>query len=136
MTFYQKFIQLWASLLSQFSYFSQISCLMSLNKSYLCLLVILKLQKMEQLKTIKELINQGDVEQAIQKLDDFLQTSSSSLDEAYYLRGNAFRKQGNWQQAVNNYQQALELNPEGPAKQAHQMAMNILNFYNKDMYNH
>lgn len=99
-------------------------------------MVILNLQEMEQLKTIKELINQGDVRQAIQKLDDFLQIPSPSRDEAYYLRGNAYRKQGNWQQALNNYQKSLELNPDSPAKQAHQAVMNILNFYNKDMYNH
>jgi len=91
---------------------------------------------MEQLKTIKELINQGDVEQAIRQLDQYMQTTSNSLDEAYYLRGNAYRKQGNWQEALNCYQQAMELNPNSPARQAHQMAMNILNFFNKDMYNH
>ena len=49
--------------------------------------------------------------------------------------GNAYRKQGNWQQALNNYQYAIDLNPESPAQHAYQMAMDILNFYNKDMYN-
>lgn len=90
---------------------------------------------MEQLNTIKELINHGDVDQAIQALDDFLQTTAAGKDEAYYLRGNAYRKQGNWQQALNNYQLAIELNPNGPALQARKMVMDILNFYNKDMYN-
>jgi tetratricopeptide (TPR) repeat protein len=47
----------------------------------------------------------------------------------------AYRKQGNWQQALNNYQYAIDLNPESPAQHAYQMAMDILNFYNKDMYN-
>lgn len=91
---------------------------------------------MEQLKTIKELISQGSVEQAIQMLDDYLQDSSTFRDEAFYLRGNAYRKLGNWKEALNNYRLAIELNPESPAVQAQQMAMHILNFYNKDMYNH
>jgi tetratricopeptide (TPR) repeat protein len=91
---------------------------------------------MEQLKTIKELISQGNVEQAIQMLDDYLQDSSTFRDEAFYLRGNAYRKLGNWKEALNNYRLAIELNPESPAVQAQQMAMHILNFYNKDMYNH
>ncbi|MCD8182372.1 MAG: tetratricopeptide repeat protein [Bacteroides sp.] len=90
---------------------------------------------MEQLKTIKELINQGNAEQAIHLLDEILQTDFPEKDEAYYLRGNAFRKQGNWQQALNNYRYAIDLNPESPAVQAHQMAMDILNFFNKDMHN-
>lgn len=91
---------------------------------------------MEQLKTIKELISQGSVKQAIQMLDDYLQDSSTFRDEAFYLRGNAYRKLGNWKEALNNYRLAIELNPESPAVQAQQMAMHILNFYNKDMYNH
>ncbi|EGF58950.1 tetratricopeptide repeat protein [Bacteroides fluxus] len=90
---------------------------------------------MEQLNTIKELINQGSVEGAIQRLDQMLQTDFPGKDEAYYLRGNAYRKLGNWQQALNNYRYAIDLNPESPAQQAHQMVMDILNFFNKDMYN-
>ena len=90
---------------------------------------------MERLNTIKELINQGSVEGAIQRLDQMLQTDFPGKDEAYYLRGNAYRKLGNWQQALNNYRYAIDLNPESPAQQAHQMVMDILNFFNKDMYN-
>ena len=62
---------------------------------------------MEQLKTIKELINQGDVAEAIRQLDEYLITDSTDRDEAFYLLGNAYRKQGNWQLALNNYQYAL-----------------------------
>ena len=74
---------------------------------------------MDQLKTIKE----------------FIQTEPVGKDEAYYLMGNAYRKLGNWQKALNNYQSAIELNPDSPALQARKMVMDILNFYNKDMYN-
>lgn len=90
---------------------------------------------MKQIDIIKELINQGDVDQAILMLDKILQTDFPEKDQAYYLRGNAYRKQGNWQLALNNYRYAIDLNPESPALQAHHMVMNILNFYNKDMYN-
>ena len=90
---------------------------------------------MEQLNTIKELISQGNVEQAILLLDELLQTDFPQKDEAYYLRGNAYRKQSNWQQALNNYRYAIDLNPDSPARQAYNMVMDILNFYHKDMYN-
>ena len=91
---------------------------------------------MEQFSLIKELISQGDTEQAIKELDAIILNSSLPSDEAYYLRGNAYRKQGDWQMALNNYLSAIEINPESPALQAKDMLMDILNFYNKDMYNH
>lgn len=84
---------------------------------------------------IKQLIYDGNTEEAIRLLDALLQKNPSS-DEAWYLRGNAYRKQGDTRQALNNYLQALELNPESPARQAHNMLIDIMNFYNKDMYNH
>lgn len=90
---------------------------------------------MDALNDIKELINQGSVTEAILALDQLLLTDSVRKEEAFYLRGNAYRKQGNWQQALNNYQSAIELNPQSPAVQARQMALDILNYYNKDMFN-
>ncbi|MBQ8241362.1 MAG: tetratricopeptide repeat protein [Bacteroides sp.] len=83
---------------------------------------------------IKELIKEGQLETAIEQLSQYIQLDSTD-DEPYYLLGNAYRKQGNWQLALNNYLEAMERNPESPAVQAHQMMMDILNFYNKDMYN-
>ena len=59
------------------------------------------------------------------------QTKSDEL----YERGNAFRKQGNWQEAINCYIEAIELNPDSPAVEAKVMLDDILNFYNKDAYN-
>lgn len=59
------------------------------------------------------------------------QTKSDEL----YERGNVFRKQGNWQEAINCYIEAIELNPDSPAVEAKAMLDDILNFYNKDAYN-
>ncbi len=88
------------------------------------------------LAAIRELIGRGDVEQAIRQLDEILlQGASPHPDEAYYLRGNAYRKLGNWQQALNNYRYAVDINPRSPAKEARRMLADILDFYNKDMYN-
>ena len=55
--------------------------------------------------------------------------------EEYYQRGNAYRRQGNWQMALNNYLEAIALDPESPAVQAKEMLDDILNFYHKDYYN-
>lgn len=89
----------------------------------------------EQLPDIKELIERGDTEKAIDTLTDFIQTHPEATDEPYYLLGNAYRKMGDWQKALNNYLEAMERNPESPAVHARNMLMDILNFYNKDMYN-
>ena len=89
----------------------------------------------EKLNTIKELIKEGKLETAIEQLNAYIQSDTTQDDEPYYLLGNAYRKQSNWQMALNNYLEAMERNPESPAVQAHQMMMDILNFYNKDMYN-
>ena len=90
---------------------------------------------MEQLNIIKELINQGNVEQAIEQLDIMLQTEFPGKDEAYYLRGNAYRKLGQTRLALNDYLDAIALNPDSPAATAYRMQIRILDFYNKDMYN-
>jgi tetratricopeptide (TPR) repeat protein len=55
--------------------------------------------------------------------------------EEYYQLGNEYRQQGNWQEAINNYMEAIELDPNSPAVEAKRMLEDILNYYNKDMYN-
>lgn len=84
---------------------------------------------------IKQLIAEGKTEEAIRLLDRQL-AATPAADEAYFLKGNAYLKQGDVRQALNNYLRAMELNPESPAREAYRMQIDILNFYNKDMYNH
>lgn len=55
--------------------------------------------------------------------------------EEYYHKGNQYRKQGDFQHALDCYMEAIELNPESPAVEAKKMLEDILNFYNKDAYN-
>ena len=55
--------------------------------------------------------------------------------EEYYRLGNEFRKKGDWQQALNNYMEAIALDPESPAVEAKKMLEDILEFYHKDAYN-
>lgn len=85
-------------------------------------------------ENIKNLISDGDLQEAISQLDTLIGESCED-DELYYLRGNAYRKLCDWQQALNNYLEAISLNPQSPATEAHRMLMEILEFYNKDMYN-
>ena len=86
------------------------------------------------METITQLIPAGRTDEAIRLLDDYIEKNVSS-DEAYYLRGNAYRKQGDIRQALNNYLTAMDLNPDSPAHIAHDQLISIMNFYNKDMFN-
>ena len=86
------------------------------------------------METIKQLISEGKTDEAIFLLEEFIENNKTS-DEAYYLKGNAYRKKGDVRQALNNYLIAIELNPNSPAVIAHNQMISILNFYNKDMHN-
>lgn len=89
----------------------------------------------ELLVSIKRQINSGDTDGAIRRLRELMDAFPEAKAEAYYLLGNAYRKRGDWQGALNNYQEAISLDPESPAAEAREMALDILNFYNKDMFN-
>ncbi len=87
------------------------------------------------LSEAKKRVREGKLEEAIGWLTRYIETHSDCDDEPYYLLGNAYRKQGDWQQALNHYLEAIERNPQSSAVSARSMVMDILEFYNKDMYN-
>ena len=84
---------------------------------------------------IKALLEKSDADGAIALLEQYRADGGKMDDTLFYLLGNAWRKKGNWQMAMNNYLEATALNPESPAAQALDIANEILDFYNKDMYN-
>lgn len=55
--------------------------------------------------------------------------------EEYYELGNEYRKKGDWQHAMDNYLEAIALDPSSPAVEAKLMLDDILNYYHKDSYN-
>lgn len=106
------------------------------NKAYLCRKLTLRFHYMnERLKDIKAEIQNGNTKEAIKQLNLLIESGQDETAYAYYLLGNAYRKQGNWQQAMNHYQEAISLDPDSPAKDARNMIVDILDFYNKDMFN-
>jgi len=63
--------------------------------------------------------------------------NEASKDEAlsWYQKGNAFRKEGRFADAINCYIEAARLDPDSPAVEAKRMLDDIMAFYCKDMYN-
>lgn len=90
---------------------------------------------MEAITECKELLQEGKIEEVIKKIDFLISLGTHPADELYYLKGNAYRKQQNWQMAINCYSEAVSINPESPAREARTMLLDILNFYHKDLYN-
>lgn len=57
-----------------------------------------------------------------------------TADEFYKL-GNEYRRKGDWQYALDNYLEAIALDPQSPAVEAKRMLDDILAYRCKDMYN-
>ena len=55
--------------------------------------------------------------------------------QQYYERGNEYRRQGVWHEAINNYIEAIRLDPDSPAVEAKRMLDDIMAYRCKDMYN-
>ena len=84
---------------------------------------------------VQDLLDSHRADEAIAEIEAWQSGGGEMDDELWYLLGNAWRKKGNWQMAMNAYLEAIHRNPESPAQQALDIANEILAFYNKDMYN-
>lgn len=85
----------------------------------------------------KALLAEDRLEEAMRLLDTLVADKDNELkDQAYYVRGNAFRRGNHWKEAINNYTRAIELNPHSPAVAMKANCIEILDFFNKDMFNH
>lgn len=84
---------------------------------------------------IRQLLQEDRPDEAIALLDRWRADGGTMDAGLFYLLGNAWRKKGDWQLAINNYLEAVHLDPDSPAAGALDIANEILAFYNKDMYN-
>lgn len=77
---------------------------------------------------------EGRTREALSLLEEHLALHPAD-DQAWFLKGNAYRKLGETRLAINSYLEAIAINPDSPAQSAYNMMIQILDFYNKDMYN-
>lgn len=89
---------------------------------------------MMNLTEIKALIDENRVGEAIEQLNAIIEKRPND-DALYFVRGNAFWKLGNRKHALDDYAVAADLNPDSPAAIAYKHALEIMDFFNKDMYN-
>ena len=85
-----------------------------------------------------EYFHAGDEEAALEAANEIVENKSvnkETLATAYYLRGNAYRQNGNVRMALNSYLEAMDLDPNGPAAEAYRYLQELLDYYHKDYYN-
>ncbi len=93
---------------------------------------------MKTIQEIKDMLSRSEGEQALNAANELVEDKASSqetLAQAYYLRGNAYRQQGNVRMALNSYLESMDLDPDGPAAEAYRHLQELLAYYHKDYYN-
>lgn len=73
-------------------------------------------------------------EEIIAELDSRI-CADSTDDNLFYERGNAYWKLQDWKHCLDDYTEAIRLNPQSPAAEMKRMVLGILDFYNKEMFN-
>lgn len=83
---------------------------------------------------IKRKTDEGDVAGALLLVNEALATNG---EEAYllYLKGKIHLKTGDWREATHCFLHSKALDENGPAGEAIELVRNIMEFYNKDLYN-
>jgi tetratricopeptide (TPR) repeat protein len=79
-------------------------------------------------------INIHNCENSLELLNEYIAHNHAD-DNAYYLRGNIYRKMNLFGDALNDYHKALELNPQSEAAIAIEILNEILEFRNTDLLN-
>ena len=93
---------------------------------------------MKTIQEIKDMLSRSEGDAALNAANEIVEnegTSRETLAQAYYLRGNAYRQNGNVRMALNSYLEAMELDPDGPAAEAYRHVQELLAYYHKDYYN-
>ena len=60
---------------------------------------------------------------------------SEPIADDYFCRGKLYWRLGDRASAITDFNEALTLDPDSPAKAYLRMANEILDFYNTDLYN-
>lgn len=90
------------------------------------------------MKTIEEIKHHLEchkpVEEAVEALTEYIAAHPDS-DEALTLRGRQYWALGKQGAAITDYLDAIKINPDSPSRHYIKVAYEILNYYNKDLYN-
>lgn len=86
------------------------------------------------LSEIERIIAQGKLDDARDQLTALLEKEENN-EQAWFLLGGIYRRKEMWGDAINAYNKAKLLNPEGPGAAAVESIYDILSFVNTDLMN-
>jgi len=86
------------------------------------------------LKDIERLLCNGKVEEARNALLNYVQKDKNNA-YAWYILGGIYRRFQMWGDAINAYNRAKMIEPEGPADAAIESIYDVIRFTNKDLMN-
>lgn len=82
----------------------------------------------------RTLASKGRPDEAIAMLDGIIAASANDGD-ALFLRGKLLWKLGRRAEATSDYIKAADIDPDGPASRALEMARSVESFFNPDLLN-
>lgn len=82
---------------------------------------------------VERAVSENRFDDALALLTDAIAKTPGS--ELYYMRGRLFWKIGRKGDAMSDYASATALDPSSPAAKAMEIARDVMDFYNKDLYN-
>jgi len=80
------------------------------------------------------MLRDGKIDKAYDSLNDYLKKDPGSA-HAWYLLGGIYRRQQLWGDAINAYNKAKLIEPDGPADAAIESIYDIIRFVNTDLMN-
>lgn len=83
---------------------------------------------------IEALLRESKLEESYTQLNALLEREPGNA-YGWYLLGGIYRRQQLWGEAINAYNKAKMIDPDGPAAVAIEAIYEILNFRNTDMMN-
>lgn len=86
---------------------------------------------------LKDTVRGLSGDEAVKVLSDYIEShqGTSDLDEALTMRGMKYWGMQKRKEAINDYLAAIRLNPDSRAVMALKATNEILDYYNKDLYN-
>ncbi|MBO5456224.1 MAG: hypothetical protein J6A20_06875 [Muribaculaceae bacterium] len=89
---------------------------------------------MDQNSKVNELISKNQLHEALEFLNRMIEESPAS-DKLYFERGKLLWRLGDRGAAMGDYAKAKSINPDSPAVRALELAYDVANFFNPDLYN-
>lgn len=86
------------------------------------------------LQKINAIICENCIEDAINALSHHIANHGDD-DVALYERGKLYWRIGDRRRAIIDYNAAVAVNPDSPARRALEMSTDIMNFFNPDLLN-